>query len=225
MIQAIDLSYQDNDFTILDSVTCTLNEKKIAIVGANGSGKSTFARMLNGLLLPNSGDVMVDGLNTKKQGKQIRQKVGFVFQNPDNQIVMPTVEEDLLFGLKNLKISKEERMEYVDKILQDYGLLPLRKRLCHKLSGGQKQLLALASVLVMQPEYIILDEPTTLLDLRNKLMLTNIMEQLSQHIILVTHDLDLIENFDRVLVFDQGKIVKDDIPNVAIPYYRKLMSS
>lgn len=223
MIQINHIHYSDGDTVILDEITTVLHEQKIAIIGANGSGKSTFARMLNGLLLPSRGTVLVDGLDTQKQGKAIRKKVGFVFQNPDNQIVFPIVEEDIDFGLKNLKIPKEKRKQKIHDILSHYGLLPLKKSLTHKLSGGQKQLLALASVLVMQPDYIILDEPTTLLDLKNKMMMFDVIHHLSQHVILATHDLELIKDFDRALVFDQGRIVMDDRPKAAIAYYRKLM--
>ncbi len=223
MIQINQIHYSDGDTVILDEITTVLHDQKIAIIGANGSGKSTFARMLNGLLLPSRGTVLVDGLDTQKQGKAIRKKVGFVFQNPDNQIVFPIVEEDIDFGLKNLKIPKEKRKQKIHDILSHYGLLPLKKSLTHKLSGGQKQLLALASVLVMQPDYIILDEPTTLLDLKNKMMMFDVIHHLSQHVILATHDLELIKDFDRALVFDQGRIVMDDRPKAAIAYYRKLM--
>lgn len=224
MIQVNNLCYSDQDTVILDNVTVTLNEPKIGIIGANGSGKSTFARMLNGLLLPTEGHILVDDLDTKKQGKAVRKKVGFVFQNPDNQIVFPTVEEDIDFGLKNLKFSKEKRQQKIHQVLSDYGLLSLKKSLTYKLSGGQKQLLALASVLVMEPDYIILDEPTTLLDLRNKMMMSDVIQALSQHVILVTHDLELIQDFDRVLVFNEGRIVMDDVPKAALAFYQELMS-
>ncbi len=224
MIQINNIHYNDGDTAILDGITTTLHEQKIAIIGANGSGKSTFARMLNGLLLPSKGNILVDDLDTRQQGKAIRKKVGFVFQNPDNQIVFPIVEEDMDFGLKNLKIPKDKRKQKIHDILSHYGLLSLKTSLTHKLSGGQKQLLALASVLVMEPDYIILDEPTTLLDLRNKMMMFDIIEHLPQYVILATHDLELIKNFDRVLVFDHGRIVMDAPPKTAIPYYQELMA-
>lgn len=224
MINISDLHLTLNDRTVLSDISVTLCEKRIAIVGANGSGKSSFARLLNGLLLPTSGQVMVDGLDTKSEGKAIRRKVGFVFQNPDNQIVFPIVEEDIAFGMKNLGFSKSEITRKSDEALARYDLESYRQHPSHLLSGGQKQLLAIAGVLVMAPDYIVFDEPTTLLDLRNKRRVTEAIAALEQTVILVSHDLDLLQEFDRVLVFDEGRIVIDDSPRPALEAYRDMMS-
>ncbi|KEG21095.1 energy-coupling factor ABC transporter ATP-binding protein [Bartonella bacilliformis] len=204
---------------VLRDITVQIIEKRVAIVGANGSGKSTFVRLINGLQLPSNGSVSVDGLDTKHDAKAIRRKVGFVFQNPDNQIILPLVEEDLSFGLKNLKLSKDKIRERVDEILQRYDLQAFKDHAVHLLSGGQKQLIAISGVVAMKPDYIIFDEPTTLLDLRNKRRIAQVIEELPQQAIVVSHDLEFLENFDRVLVFDKGEIVVDDIPTVAIKEY------
>lgn len=220
-IQNVSLTLDDNP--ILHEVTLTLTEKRIAVVGSNGSGKSSFARLLNGLRTPSEGRVLVDGYDTQTEGRKVRRRVGFVFQNPDNQIVFPIVEEDVAFGLKNLGVPVGEREQMVDEVLNRYGLLSKRKQPSHTLSGGQKQLLAIAGVLVMKPAYVVLDEPTTLLDLRNKLRVSQAIDGLDQTAIMVTHDLDLVENFDRVIVFDQGRIIADDVPNKALRRYVEAM--
>ncbi|WP_332065390.1 energy-coupling factor ABC transporter ATP-binding protein [Bartonella sp. CB189] len=212
------------DFYALRDITVQLTEKRIAIIGANGSGKSTFVRLINGLQLPSYGFVSVDGLNTKRDAKAVKRKVGFVFQNPDNQIVFPLVEEDLSFGLKNLKLSQNEITKRIDEILQRYDLQDFRNHSVHLLSGGQKQLIAISGVVAMNPDYIIFDEPTTLLDLKNKRRVTQVIEGLSQTAIIVSHDLEFLRKFDRVLVFDKGEIVVDDVPSVAIKEYIRRMS-
>ncbi|AQX20860.1 biotin transport system ATP-binding protein [Bartonella sp. CDC_skunk] len=213
-----------DDLCVLKNITVNLTEKRIAIIGANGSGKSTFVRLINGLQLPSRGSVNVDGLDTKHDAKAIRLKVGFVFQNPDNQIVLPLVEEDLSFGLKNLKLSKDEIKKRVDEVLQYYNLQAFRNHAIHLLSGGQKQLIAISSVVAMKPSYIVFDEPTTSLDLQNKRRVTQAIKELPQTTIVVSHDLEFLKEFDRVLVFDKGEIAVDDIPLVAIKEYMKRMS-
>ncbi|WP_208435076.1 energy-coupling factor ABC transporter ATP-binding protein [Bartonella phoceensis] len=213
-----------DDLCVLKGITIQLTEKRIAVIGANGSGKSTFVRLINGLQLPSHGFVSVDGLDTKRDAKAVKRKVGFVFQNPDSQIVLPLVEEDLSFGLKNLKLSKDEIKERIDEILQRYDLQAFRNHAVHLLSGGQKQLVAISSVVAMKPDYIVFDEPTTLLDLRNKHRVTHVIEELTQTAIVVSHDLEFLKKFDRMLVFDKGEIVVDDVPSVAIKEYMRRMS-
>lgn len=224
MIHIQGVSHCFGDRSILHSLNLQLTEQRIGIVGSNGSGKSSFVRLLNGLLIPDRGEVWVDGLNTRKDAKSIRRKVGFVFQNPDHQIVFPIVEEDLAFGLKNLKLSRAETVDRIDKILERYSLSHLRQHPTHLLSGGEKQLLAIAAVLIMHPRYIIFDEPTTLLDLRNRNRIRRALQELDQTLIVVSHDLELLQDFDRILVFEAGKVIMDDCPSVALPYYVKLMS-
>lgn len=224
MIEIEGVSHQFGDRSILKSLNLKLNQHRIGIVGSNGSGKSTFVRLLNGLLIPNQGSVKVDELDTRHHTKTIRRKVGFVFQNPDNQIVFPTVEEDIAFGLKNLKLDKITIQQRVQSVLEQYQLWEVRHSPAHLLSGGEKQLLAIAAVLVMQPQYIIFDEPSTLLDLRNRNRIQQVLKELSQPIVVVSHDLDLLKDFERILVFDSGRVVMDDIPAIALPYYVEHMS-
>lgn len=224
MIEIENVSHRFGDRVVLDGLDLRLAERRVAIIGANGSGKSTFARLLNGLLVPERGRVRVDGLDTRTQAKAVRRKVGFVFQDPDHQIVMPLVEEDIAFGLKNLGLGKAETARKVDDILARFGLEPLRGQATHQLSAGEKQLLALSSVLVMEPEYIVFDEPTTLLDLRNTRMILDVIAGLPQTAIVVSHDLDMLDAFERVLVFDGGRIVADAAPQAAIARYREAMA-
>ncbi|EJF91558.1 energy-coupling factor ABC transporter ATP-binding protein [Bartonella tamiae] len=224
MIKLKNVTVVANGYTILKDLTLRLKEKRIAVIGANGSGKSTFARLLNGLKIPNSGTVYIDNLDSKKNGKDIRRKVGFIFQNPDNQLIMPVVEEDLAFGMKNIGLHKDEIIKRIDSVLEQYNLSHIRLQPVQTLSGGQKQLLSLCGVLTMEPEIIVFDEPTTQLDLRNKRKITQTILSLSQQIIVVSHDLEMLTDFDRILVFDEGKIVCDDVPDKAIPYYLDMMA-
>ena len=216
--------YPGSDRQVLADVSVRLTEQRIGVIGANGSGKSTFARLLNGLVLPTEGGVRVDGLDTRRDGKAVRRQVGFCFTDPDAQIVMPTVAEDIGFGLRRRGLSRQEVSERVRAALSSYGLEGHADHPAHLLSGGQKQLLALAAVLVTDPQVLVMDEPTTLLDLRNARMIGRVVADLPQQVVLVTHQLDLLEEFDRVLVFDEGRLVLDAAPDEAVTYYRKLMS-
>lgn len=208
--------------TVLADIDLVLSERRIGIVGVNGGGKSTLARMINGLVVPTSGTVTVDGLDTRRKGAQIRRKVGFCFTDPDTQIVMPTVAEDVDFSLRRSGLNKEDRRRRVDQVLERYGLADHADHPCHLLSGGQKQLLALAAVLVIEPSVIVADEPTTLLDLRNRALVAEIFAELPQQLVVVTHDLDLVSDFDRVLVVDGGRVVIDDAPGAALAGYRRI---
>ena len=152
---------------VLHEVTVTLDEHRVGIIGANGSGKSTFIRLLNGLVMPTQGTVRIDGLDTRTHAKDVRRRVGFCFTNPDSQIVMPTVREDVAFGLLRRRTPRPEVDRRVAELLEAFDLLDYADHPAHLLSGGQKQLLALASILVTEPALLVLDEPTTLLDLRN----------------------------------------------------------
>ena len=209
---------------MLNDVNLSIREHRVGIIGANGSGKSTFARLLNGLLIPDEGTVRVDGIDTRDDAKAVRRRVGFVFQNPDNQIIFPIVEEDIAFGLKNLKLPKAEIARRVDKVLERYRLAHLRDHATHLLSGGEKQMLAISAVLVMEPSYVVLDEPMTLLDLRNKALVTEIIRSISQPVVLVTHDLDHVRDFERVIVFDEGGVMADALPDAAIREYERAMA-
>ncbi|QBJ98184.1 ABC transporter ATP-binding protein [Rhodococcus sp. ABRD24] len=208
---------------VLDGISLTLTEARIGIIGANGSGKSTLARMINGLVTPTSGAVSVDGLDTARKGRQVRKKVGFVFTDPDHQIIMPTVAEDIGFSLRRSSLSKAERADRVTQVLTGFGLAGHADHPTHLLSGGQKQLLALAAVMVTDPDVLVADEPTTLLDLRNARLMRRTLAGLQQQLVVVTHHLDLLDDFDRVIVIDQGRVAADGAPADSVAFYRALI--
>lgn len=190
----------------------------IAVIGPNGSGKTTLARLLNGLLLPASGEVLVDGLNSKvkKDLSLIRQKVGMVFQNPENQIITTSVEREIAFGLENLNLPSEEIREKVEWALSAFHLWEYKNTAPHFLSGGEKQRLAIASVLAMRPKYLILDEPTSLLDPEGRQMFNLLVKKLVADgkvtIINITQFPEEALLAERLLVLNQGKILMDDSP-------------
>jgi biotin transport system ATP-binding protein len=225
MIRLSGVQHAYGDTVVLDGIDLELTEQRIGVVGANGSGKSTLARLLNGLVLPSSGSVTVDGLDTRREGAAIRRQVGFVFTDPDAQIVMPTVAEDIEFSLRRKRLSRGERQALVADALERYGLSGLGDRPAHLLSGGQKQLLALAAVLVTEPSVLVCDEPTTLLDLRNSLRVAELIAALPQQVLMVTHHLELLADYDRVIVIDQARVVFDGAPGEAVACYRGLMQA
>ena len=179
--------------------------------------------MINGLIKPDTGRVTVDGIDAAKKGAQVRKKVGFVFTDPDSQIVMPTVAEDLAFSLRRSGLSKTEVAERVDEMLVRFRLDRHRDHPAHLLSGGQKQLLAIGAVLIRRPEVIVADEPTTLLDLRNGRVVADALNSMDQQVIVVTHQLALLDGFERVIVIDDGRIAFDGTPAAAVPAYRELI--
>ena len=224
LIEVRRVSHRYGDRTVLHDLDLALGEHRVGVVGANGSGKSTFARLLNGLVVPTSGTVLVDGLDTARQGREVRRRVGFCFTDPDAQIVMPTVAEDVAFGLRRHGLSRPEVRTRVETALTAYGLAEHADHPAHLLSGGQKQLLALASVLVTEPSVLVMDEPTTLLDLRNAQLVAEVVAGLPQRVLLVTHHLELLAGFQRVLVFDEGRLVCDGEPAAAVAHYRGRMA-
>ncbi|WP_194814137.1 energy-coupling factor ABC transporter ATP-binding protein [Nocardia sp. XZ_19_385] len=211
------------DRTVLSGIDLRITERRVGIIGANGSGKSTLARMINGLLIPAGGRVTVDGLDTARKGAQVRRKVGFVFTDPDTQIVMPTVAEDLAFSLRRSGLSKPEIAERVQEMLVRFQLADHADHPSHLLSGGQKQLLAIGAVLIRKPELIIADEPTTLLDLRNARVVARALDAMDQQVIVVTHQLALLDSFDRVILIDNGAVAFDGRPDDAVHTYRALV--
>jgi len=207
--------------TVLRGLDLTLSEARIAVVGPNGAGKSTFARLLNGLVLPSAGRVRVGGIDTREDVRAVRRRVGFVFQNPENQIVFPIVSEDMAFGLKHRVPDKQERRARIAAQLDALGIGHLADRASHLLSGGERQLAALAAVLVTHPELVVFDEPTTQLDLRNRNRVRDAIAALDRQAVVVSHDLDLLVDFDRVLVVVDGRIAVDDTPAPALRWYRE----
>jgi biotin transport system ATP-binding protein len=190
------------------------------MIGGNGSGKSTIARLINGLVTPTSGRVIVDGLDVARNGAAVRRKVGFCFTDPAAQLVMPTCVEDVELSLRRHEKDGDRRRERALDVLAEYGLDHLADTSVHALSGGQRQLLALAGVLAVGPEIVVADEPTTLLDLANTRMIGERLYGLSQQLVLVTHDLDLVLGCERVLVVHDAAIVFDGPPDEAVAHYR-----
>ncbi len=204
---------------ILDDVGLDLDARRIAVIGENGSGKSTFARLLNGLVAPTSGRVVVHGLDASADAAALRRRVGFVFTDPQAQILMPTAAEDLALSLRGLP--RAELAVRVAATLAEHGLADRADIPATELSGGQKQLLALASVLVTGPALLVADEPTTLLDLRNARRIGDLLLAQPAQLVVVTHDLDLAARCDVALLFRGGRIVAVDAPGDVIAAYRR----
>ncbi|MCC3264987.1 energy-coupling factor ABC transporter ATP-binding protein [Arthrobacter gengyunqii] len=207
---------------ILHPVNLDLDEPRIAVIGANGSGKSTLLKLLNGLLAPDTGTVTVDGLDTLRHGNRVRRRVGFVFTDPLSQLVMPTGRDDVELSLRASIRNRTERRAAAEERLAAFGLLELADRSIYDLSGGERQLMALASVLAVEPDVLVADEPSTLLDLRNTAGLRRIFAGLPQQIIYTTHDLDFAADAERILVVEDGRIVFDGAPHAALAAYRTL---
>jgi biotin transport system ATP-binding protein len=206
----------------LEPLTLTLCEQRIGIIGLNGSGKTTMARLINGLVKPTGGSVTVGGLDTVADEVAARGKTGFIFQNPQHQMILPILSEDIAFGLKNRGLGKAEITEKTEAVLARFGISHLARRRVHELSGGETQLGAIASVLVTGPDLLILDEPTNQLDLKNRALIERTIAGLPEQVIVITHDLALIEGVDRVLVFHEGRLAADGQPAEAIRAYREI---
>lgn len=206
-------------FDALKDVTAQIKKGEFtAIIGTNGSGKSTLARHLNALLLPTEGELIVEGMRTSDAGRvwDIRQKVGMVFQNPDNQLVAAVVEEDVAFGPENLGVPPEEIRERVDLALEKVGMTSYRKQAPSMLSGGQKQRVAIAGVLAMKPDCIVLDEPTAMLDPKGRKEVMDTIHELNKTegitIVLITHFMEEAVTADHILVIDRGVLKMEGTP-------------
>lgn len=206
-------------FDALKDVTAQIKKGEFtAIIGTNGSGKSTLARHLNALLIPTEGELIVEGMRTSDAGRvwDIRQKVGMVFQNPDNQLVAAVVEEDVAFGPENLGVPPEEIRERVDLALEKVGMTSYRKQAPSMLSGGQKQRVAIAGVLAMKPDCIVLDEPTAMLDPKGRKEVMDTIHELNKTegitIVLITHFMEEAVTADHILVIDRGVLKMEGTP-------------
>lgn len=212
--------YEDeNAIQILKDINLEIKEGEfVALLGHNGSGKSTLAKLINGLLLPGQGDVLVDGMNTKSEEEiwDIRRTAGMVFQNPDNQLVATIVEDEVAFGPENMGVEASEIRRRVDRALEDVGMADFKKNAPHLLSGGQKQRVAIAGILAMSPKYIILDEPTAMLDPSGRREVMDTLIKLNKEegktIILITHYMEEAAISDRVVVMEDGKMVLSGRP-------------
>ncbi|MBV2183224.1 MAG: energy-coupling factor ABC transporter ATP-binding protein [Rhizobium sp.] len=213
------------DQVALHPLTLTLAERRIGVIGLNGSGKTSFARLINGLVKPSAGTVSLDGLDTVKDAKAVLSRAGFIFQNPANQIILPIIRDDIGFGPKSRGLKGAPLDAAVDAVLARFGISHLASRRPHELSGGELQLAALSAVVVTEPDLVIFDEPTNQLDLKNRAMVKAAIEGLMQQAIVISHDLDLVADFERVLVFHQGRIAFDGDAPEAIARYREIALS
>lgn len=213
--RGLNFSYPGSDRKALNGLSLDIfRGEYVGVVGANGSGKSTLARILNGLLKPDSGEVRVLGFDPAEHPWEVRGGVGVLFQNPDNQLVAPFVEDDVAFGLENLGISRPQMRMRVRKALEAVGLTGFERREPHTLSGGEKQRTALAGILAMEPEVLVLDEPTSLLDPEGRREVLQRVRTLGEErtVIHITHHLDEILTADRVLLLSAGELTDDVSP-------------
>ena len=209
--QNVSFSY-DSGHPVVENLSFSIRKgETVGLIGANGAGKSTIMKLLLGLVT-GEGRITVDGLTLNKQNiPAIRKKIGFVLQDSDNQMFMPTVYEDMIFGPRNYGLSKEETERRVDEVLNRLGLQALKYRHNHKISGGEKRMAAIATILAMEPEVILMDEPSTALDPVNRRMVINTIRQLPQTMLIASHDLDMIlDTCQRVILLSQGTIAADD---------------
>lgn len=220
---------EDTVFAAVKDVSLDIKRGSFTVIlGHNGSGKSTLAKLMNGLNKPTFGDVFVDGINTKDEALEIdvKRKVGMVFQNPDNQLIASIVEEDVAFGPENLGLKPQEIRERVDDALKAVGMYEFRKSTPHRLSGGQKQRIAIAGIIAMQPDCIVLDEPTAMLDPKGRAeiieTLVNLNKEKGITVVLITHYMEEAEFADRVLVMNDGVIIDDGTPKEIFKNVKKL---
>jgi energy-coupling factor transport system ATP-binding protein len=217
--QKLDYQYPQDDTPALIDVSLDIKRgQMVAVLGHNGSGKSTIAKHMNAILLPQGGVCYVAGINTADEARllELRRTAGMVFQNPDNQIVATIVEEDVAFGLENLGVPPAEIRERVDGALRDVGMYEFRLHAPHQLSGGQKQRVAIAGIIAMRPEVLILDEPTAMLDPRGRAEVFETVRRLNREygvtVVLITHFMDEAARCDRIVVMNEGKILLDSAP-------------
>ena len=219
-VELENVSVRLGDTDVLRDVTLSLRARTVAVVGENGSGKSTLARLLSGLAVAREGTVRVLGLDPARQVAELRRRVAVVFSNPDAQIVMPTVAEDVAFSLRTEKLSRQERTERVTAALGRFGLADLADRSSHDLSGGQKQLLALCGAFVRSPELVVADEPTAYLDAPNaRRVADHLLEDAAHRLVLVTHDLALARRCDVAVLVRDGSVAQVGAPDDVLAAY------
>jgi len=205
---------------IFDGLSLELRERRIGLVGDNGSGKSTLLRLANGLLSPEHGEVIVNGHRTTRAGREPHADVGFVFQNPDHQIIFPTVGEEVAFGLIESGRTAAQARQAASDLLADHGCAGWIDRAIHDLSEGQKQLVCILAILATEPKIVLLDEPFSSLGLPTRLSLSARLARLPQQIVMASHDLDLLNDFDRVIWLEKGEVRADGTPSQVLPEYR-----
>jgi biotin transport system ATP-binding protein len=215
------VTLQRGERSVFEGLSLTLKERRVGLVGDNGSGKSSLLRLINGLLVPDAGSVIVEGLDTKAHRKDMPAHVGFVFQNPDHQILFPTVEEELAFALLEQGMSTDDAKRCVQQTLQENGCHDWAMRSVHELSEGQKQRVCLMAVLISTPRILLLDEPFSSLDLKTCHAQAKRLKDLPQTMIMASHHLEFLSDFERILWLDQGKIKEDGAPDEVLKAYRK----
>ncbi|MDF2997641.1 MAG: transporter related protein [Xanthobacteraceae bacterium] len=206
---------------VLSALSLTLTERRIGLIGDNGSGKSSLVRLMNGLLSADVGSVTVHGLDAAKDSSELPRKVGFIFQNPDHQIIFPTVIEEVAFSLEQTGLSRREAASEAKLALARFERAHWADRPVHALSEGEKQLLCIIAVLVMQPAVLVLDEPFSALDLPTRRRLEALIATLDQQVILIAHELDAFGGYDRVLWLEAGRVRMDGAPGEVIAAYRR----
>ncbi|WP_018389664.1 energy-coupling factor ABC transporter ATP-binding protein [Ancylobacter sp. FA202] len=205
---------------VLDDISLDITERRVGLIGTNGSGKSSLVRLLNGLLSAEKGRVTVHGLDAKEQAGDLPRKVGFIFQNPDHQIIFPTVAEEIAFSLEQAGLPRREAAREAVPALARFQRVHWAERPVHALSEGEKQFLCIIAVLVMTPSVLILDEPFSSLDLPTRRRLETLVAGLEQQVILVAHELDAFARYERVIWLHEGQVRGDGPPAAIIPAYR-----
>ena len=223
-IQFENVSLSLNARKLLNGVSLDIQEQRVGVIGRNGSGKTSFARLLCGLLAPSSGRVQVNGNDLFKHRAAALKTVGILFQNPDHQIIFPTVLEELSFGLTQQGQRKAEAMQNATKILQQFDRLDWAERTIATLSQGQRHLVCLLSVLAMAPPLLVLDEPFAGLDLPTKTYLQNLLYGLDQSVLHITHDLQALGEYERVIWLEKGQVAGDGLPKDIIPAFENAMA-
>ena len=218
-----DVIFEFETHRVIDQITLNVSEQRIGIVGVNGSGKSTLARLISGLIAPISGSIRINDIDIYKDRKAALKTVGIIFQNPDHQIIFPTCIEEISFGLMQQGMTRIEAEERSNEILLQFDRLKWSDQLAHNLSQGQRHFLCLIAVLAMKPDVIILDEPYAGLDLPTSLQLRHELNKLSQQIVMITHNKDILVDFDRILWIDNGKIIKDGSYENVMPDFEEEM--
>ena len=223
LVQDLHKSFGDNE--VLKGINLAVEDGEVvAVIGPSGSGKSTLLRLLNGLLLPTQGRVLVDGLDTRSDAAAVRRRVGFTFTDPLSQLVLPTPLDDVQVSLRARVRNRTERQAAARDWLNRYGLAEVAEHSIYDLSGGERQLAALVSVLAVEPSVLVCDEPTTLLDLRNRNLVAHVLAALPHQVIIATHDLELAAQAQRVILIDAGRVAADGDATTVIAAYRALLA-
>lgn len=224
MLELRSVSLRLADSEVLRDVSVEVDARTVAVIGENGSGKSSFARLIGGLAQPTTGTMRILGLDPRSDAAQLRRRLALVFSNPDAQIVMPTVAEDVAFSLRAERLAGDERKERVSTALERFGLSELAERSSHDLSGGQKQLLALCGAFVRNPELVIADEPTAYLDARNaRVVIDHLFRESGHRLIVVTHDMEIARLCEAAILFAGGRIAASGRPEEVIAEYESIL--